>query len=299
MTEEHEFREVEDKMPAPHKRGTKIGAYILTRRISKHPVYLALHQQTRQKVVIKQAVPYNRGDGSNPIKIGNLCLLYEADLQKRCEHPNVCPVADIFAHDGATYLATPRLGKSLAQRIEKGLSQLEKLLILQGTAKALAQCHSKGVVHLDVKPGNIMASRTKSKLIDFGAGRVMGEQHPYTPSGVCVGTTHALAPEYLRFDTYSPKSDTFSFSLMAYRMLTGHEPYGGTENGFLYYDLPLFRPEKLDRYTGIKDLIVRGMNTTISQRPEMKEIADALTEQTAKYRRQPSEALSTPSLVSL
>ncbi len=297
MTEEHEFQEIKDRLLPHIPRGTRVDGYVIGKRLSKHPVYAARRKGTNEKFVIKQSVPYDRKDGEDPIKIGNLCLLYETELQKRCAHTNVCPVADAFAHQGIMYIVTPRLGTHNLADLKRKTSPLEKLVILESAAQALAHCHGKNVVHLDVKPGNFIAEE-KTTLIDFGSALVMGEKHPYKSEGVCEGTVHSIAPEYLRFNIYSPRSDTFSFSLMAYRMLTNHEPYGGTENGFLYYDLPLFRPEKLDMYTEIKDLIVRGMSTTVSQRPDMKEIADSFKEQTAKYHRQPSAKPSTPCLVS-
>jgi serine/threonine protein kinase len=283
MTEEHKFQEIKDDMPAPLPKGARVGEYIIGKRLSRKPVYAARRKGIKDKFVIKQAVPYDRKDGTDPLTIGNDCLKYEAELQKRCTLPNICPVTDVFEHNGHTYMVTPHLGASdFKERLErKNISSLEKIIVLESVAHSLAHCHRKNIVHLDVKPGNIIAGEEPS-LIDFGAARVIGEQHPHVPPGVCIATIHSVAPEYLRFGAYCPRSDTFSFSLMAYRMLTGAEPYLGNDETFLYYDIPVFKSEKLSAYRGLGALIIRGLNTTVSQRPDMKEISDAFREHTAR-----------------
>jgi serine/threonine-protein kinase len=274
-----------------HKRGEIVNQYFISRRFQKSkPVYLAHHIETGQAVALKQAEPYDREDGTDPKTIGELCLRHEADVQRRCAHPNIAPVERVFTFRNETYMAMPYLGRNLERFSRK--KEEEKLSILEQIATALSYCHEKGIVHMDVKPKNIFVRKGKAALGDFGAAKTIGIAHPHLPFNTCIATPNAVAPEYLFNNTYDERSDTFSYSIMAYELLTGRLPYKLDGDGFILYDYPLFSEGKLIRFGELGELIFRGMQVMRKERPYMPGFVNAF-KQSARSGHQPNEYSST------
>ena len=105
----------------------------------------------------------------------------------------------------------------------------ESLRILRDTARALDFAHARGVIHRDIKPGNILiATDGTVKLAEFGIAKVAGTQ-TMTETGVVVGSVPFMAPEALRGEPPSASSDRYSLAVMAYVMMTGRMPFQGEE----------------------------------------------------------------------
>jgi serine/threonine protein kinase len=180
------------------------------------------------------------------IKILPPDLAARVDLRQRFEvearaiaslnHPHICAVYDIGEQDGVAYLVMEYLeGESLAQRLKKGpLPVAETLRHAIHIAQALEQAHRRGVVHRDIKPGNIMLTKAGVKLLDFGLARLRQSGDaaeaggmPLTREGTVLGTLPYMAPEQLEGKEADARADIFAFGSVLYEMLSGQRAYTG------------------------------------------------------------------------
>lgn len=169
----------------------------------------------------------------------------EARSVSSLNHPNICALYDVGQQDGADYIVMEHLeGETLAERIERGpVPVRETIAIVIQIADALDKAHKQGVIHRDLKPGNIMLTKSGAKLLDFGLAKSVGPggspgapagmtmsptmTSPLTAEGSIVGTFHYMAPELLEGGEADARSDIFAFGLMLYEMLTGKKAFGG------------------------------------------------------------------------
>jgi len=159
-------------------------------------------------------------------------------------HPNVCHLYDVGSQDGISYLVMEYLeGETLADRLRKGPLSLDQVLkcgieICEGLEKA----HKSGVIHRDLKPGNIMLTKSGAKLMDFGLAKPMlpasalssgltqtlaTPQYPLTTEGTIVGTFQYMAPEQVEGREADARSDIFSLGAVLYEMVTGRRAFEG------------------------------------------------------------------------
>jgi serine/threonine protein kinase/Tol biopolymer transport system component len=156
----------------------------------------------------------------------------EARTASRLEHPNICTVFETDeTGDGRLFIAMAFCeGESLKRKIQRGPLPLpEALSIAAQVAAGLAAAHDKGVVHRDVKPGNIMvAGDGRVKIVDFGIARLADETR-LTRTGDVMGTTAYIAPEQFLSDEIDSRADLWSLGVVLYEMVTGRLPWSGTD----------------------------------------------------------------------
>src|ERR1700730_9103759 len=165
----------------------------------------------------------------------------EAKTISSLNHPHICVLYDVGHHEGMDYLVMECVeGETLAKRLEKGALPLDQVLKL-GTqiADALDKAHLSGVVHRDLKPGNIMLTPTGAKLLDFGLAKASApvvtgatqtasaRQPPVTEEGTVVGTFQFMSPEQVEGKEIDGRSDIFSLGTVLYEMLTGQRAFVG------------------------------------------------------------------------
>jgi serine/threonine-protein kinase len=172
----------------------------------------------------------------------------EAQLGGSLRHRNVTTVYDFGIEQGLPYMVEEFLdGEDLDRQIENnpGLPLIEKLQILIGIAYGLEYTHRAGIVHHDVKPGNVrvLADGTV-KLMDFGIARSMQSQ-PGTRRVTGVGTWAYLAPERITGKPLDQRTDVFSFGVLAYELLSGRRPFEGTTQEELLDRIVSQEPEAL------------------------------------------------------
>jgi len=278
--------------------GSRVDRYVVHSHIHLKPVFFAREKRTGKEVVLKRAEPmYKTKLPEDPHRLGRICLQYEAGLQKRAKHSNICPVDGIVENKGRHYLAIPEVGpKNLFHHvISNNPPTQERLMILEDIANALVHCHNQNVCHLDVKERNVIVKDKKGILIDFGAAREYGVRHPIVDEFV-FATENGGAPEYLNYSAFTPRSDTFSFAYMAFWALTEKPPYKTyNPKHEPRYAAQLFHPLSLAAYDGFGELVIQGLNKDSHRRPDMKELADAVKEHTARYRRQHDAKTAAPS----
>ncbi|MCT1366977.1 protein kinase domain-containing protein [Kocuria sp. HSID16901] len=145
-------------------------------------------------------------------------------------HPGVANVFDYGEEEGSAYLVMELVpGEPLSNIIEreKTLTADRTLNIIAQTARALAAAHAQGLVHRDVKPGNIMITPdNRVKVTDFGIAR-LADQVPLTATGQVMGTAQYLAPEQATGQTATASSDLYSLGIIGYECLAGKRPFTG------------------------------------------------------------------------
>ncbi len=155
----------------------------------------------------------------------------EAVLAANLHHPNIVTIHDVGEQEGYHYIVMEYLeGETLDQwlRHNGAMSPQQAAPVLQQLASALDYAHSRGVVHRDVKPSNVMiAPDGRAKLMDFGLVRA-GEGSNLTRSGVVLGTPEYMAPEQALGERVDGRTDIYALGVVLFRLLTGHAPFTRT-----------------------------------------------------------------------
>ncbi|HLF54224.1 MAG TPA: protein kinase [Candidatus Nanoarchaeia archaeon] len=260
----------------------EIGPYTVDRKYSGKPVYFGRHRETGREVVIKES----RISLIKNTDVGKLLLTYEAELLTMLDHPQICRIERMLAHNGKFYLVTPRAGTEDFGQFAEGNTQIGRhTIVLEDIARALVHCHEREIAHLDVKEDNITVDNGRGVLIDFGAARKIGESHPTIYNSLIL-TPSAAAPERLK-GGFTTLSDTFSFALMLFRTFTGRDPFEINDDDFLDYGSPRYERRELDA-SRLGKLVLAGLEITPERRPTMREMADAIRELNSKWHRQPN-----------
>ncbi len=168
----------------------------------------------------------------------------EARTIASLNHPHICVLHDIGRQDGIDFLVMEFLeGETLAQRLLKGPLPIGQVLQFAiEIADALDKAHRKGVTHRDLKPGNIMLTKTGTKLLDFGLAKLRQDAAPAIPlsqlptatvkdavtqEGTILGTLQYMAPEQLEAKEVHACTDIFAFGALVYEMATGKRAFEG------------------------------------------------------------------------
>jgi eukaryotic-like serine/threonine-protein kinase len=152
----------------------------------------------------------------------------EAQAAAALAHPNIVQVFDYGEAEGRPYIVFEYLpGGSLEERLAHGraLPDGETARVAAEVAAGLAHAHERGVVHRDLKPGNVLFDvEDRAKIADFGIAQLAGAV-TLTDAGTVLGTAAYISPEQTRGETATPASDVYSFGVLLFRMLTGRLPF--------------------------------------------------------------------------
>ena len=208
-------------------------------------VYAAVDTRLDRAVAIKVLPEHLAGDPKLRERFER-----EARAVSSLNHPHICTLFDVGEQDGIHYLVMELVeGDTLAARLEKGRLPLDEALeyAIQ-IADALDKAHRQGVVHRDLKPGNIMITKSGTKLLDFGLAKlksdateasplsVMSTQDappPLTAEGTILGTLQYMAPEQLEGKEADARTDIFAFGAVVYEMVTGKKAFEGESQASL------------------------------------------------------------------
>ncbi len=167
----------------------------------------------------------------------------EAKTIASLNHPRICTLYDTGHQDEIDFLVMEYLeGETLAQRLQKGALPIQQVLQFAiEIADALDKAHRKGFTHRDLKPGNIMLTKSGTKLLDFGLAKLKQEASaddetlsdlptatdPITAQGTILGTLQYMAPEQVEAKEVDARTDIFAFGAVVYEMATGRKAFEG------------------------------------------------------------------------
>ncbi len=210
--------------------GRTVGDFIIRERIGQGgtaTVYRAYQPSVSRDVALK-IIPL--GVEAENYTNFQQRFTQEAELIAGLEHIHILPVYDYGVTAREAYLAMRLLpGGSLRDLLVNGEPlELNRAVDLFGQiSKGLAYAHSKGVIHRDIKPGNIMLDDAGNALLtDFGLAKIIGDSAEITRTGTIIGTPLYMAPEQLRGEPLDARADIYSLGVIFYQMLTGRTPFG-------------------------------------------------------------------------
>ncbi|HWD06740.1 MAG TPA: protein kinase [Amycolatopsis sp.] len=242
-------------------------------------VWRAVDVRLERTVAIKQILPQ---PGVSEAERDNLRqrAMREAKNAARLQHPNAIVVFDIAEHSGdpclvMEYLNGPSLSAVLAEQGTLTVGQVAR--IGEQVAAALVAAHRAGIVHRDVKPGNILIDEIgTAKITDFGISRAAGDM-TLTQTGLIGGTPAYLAPELARGADPVPSSDVFALGATLYQAIEGQTPYGNTTNQLaLLYAAANGQINPPTQAGPATALLMSLLRTEPGERPSMAEAREGL-----------------------
>src|SRR5262245_26180098 len=207
--------------------GTKVAQYEVLAKLGgggMGVVYAARDTKLERRVALKFLPPEWSHDESAKQR-----FIREAQAASATDHRNICTIHDIdTAPDGRLFIVMAHYdGPTLKEKLEQApVATEEAIEIAAQLAEGLARAHAQGVVHRDVKPGNIILTEDGLRIVDFGLARFAGSLN-LTLEGSTLGTVAYMSPEQSRGDDPDGRSDIWSIGVVLYEMLTGTLPFRG------------------------------------------------------------------------
>jgi hypothetical protein len=236
------------RLPAPEVTTAAIaGRYLLQREIARGGmgiVYQARDSVLARPLALKQLA----ADEDSPESLQR--FRREAQALARLTHPNIVQVHDFLEDGGRPWIVMELVdGEDLGSVLRRrgAIPVREAVRLAAPLADALDFAHRRGVLHRDVKPGNVLVTKEGvPKLADFGIARIRRSAR-CTAAGAIVGSPAYLSPEQVAGEEGDPRSDLYSFGVMLYEMLTGRLPFDGVTAVTLVAHLtePAPRPRRL------------------------------------------------------
>jgi TolB-like protein/tetratricopeptide (TPR) repeat protein/predicted Ser/Thr protein kinase len=256
-------------------------------------VYLADDPRLGRRVAIKVLPAGDSRDDEAKRR-----MLREARAVAALDHPNVCTIYEVGEHEGRPYIVMQYIeGETLFERLQQGqMSLAECVDIGSQVAAALDEAHSRGIVHRDVKPPNIIITpRGLVKVLDFGLAKFSDHSNQPTDlllskPGVITGTAPYMSPEQLRSSPVDGRSDIFSLGVVLYEMATGSRPFD-RESAVSTITAILFEepaPIEGEEYAPLAPIVRRALAKEPAKRfPTAAMLRDALQHAVERTRARP------------
>ena len=281
--------------------GKTIGGYTLLREIGRggmSTVYAAREEGTGRTVALKLlTLPPALSSAQQHDLVARFAR--EARAVAGLSHPGIVGIQDIGEQDGTHFLAMEFLdGETLRERLAHGpLTPAQALPILRQVADALDAVHAAGVVHRDVKPGNVMLLPDgTAKLLDFGVAR-QSDDTTITNTGAIIGSPAYMAPEQVRGEPGTGASDVWALGALLYEILAGRPPFAGPGIPSVLYQVTHENPPPVIGLTrGVQRVLRRTLEKNPQRRyPSARAVADALAD-ALPHRRAEATGIFIPSL---
>ncbi|SDT04313.1 Serine/threonine protein kinase [Friedmanniella luteola] len=242
-------------------------------------VWEAWDERLERRVALKQ-LRTHAGVSEEEAELATQRAMREARITARLHHRHAVPVFDVVEHEGRPCLImqfVPSVPLSAVLRDGGPLSPAEAARLGAEVASALAAAHQLGIVHRDVKPGNILVADDGEALIsDFGISHALGDA-TLTSTGLLHGTPAYLAPEVARGTSASAASDVYSLGATLYAALEGEPPFGTDSNSIaLLHRVAAGEYPPPRRSGALGPLLTRMLAREPDDRPTMRQVADEL-----------------------
>lgn len=209
--------------------GTQLGKYRILRLLGQGGmgrVYEAEDTLLKRRVALKVLLDSSAGKEQAAQR-----FLHEAQSIARLNHPNIVAIHEADERDGICFLVMELIqGQSAEGRLrrEGPIPWREATRIITGVCQGLAAAHAAGLIHRDIKPGNIMLAGSAVKLGDFGLAKALDPSAPaLTGPGIVVGTPDYMSPEQCRSEPFDERADLYALGAAYYALLTGVPPFRG------------------------------------------------------------------------
>lgn len=270
-----------------------LGPYQLMKELGRGGmgvVYAAVDTRLERRVALKVMLPLSANDGKAKER-----FVREARAVAKITHDNVVTVYEADEWHGVPYIAMQYLEGEALDRPLKSPQRLSISRILRigyETANGLEAAHRLGLVHRDIKPGNLWleAPSGRVKVLDFGLAKPVVAVDELTSSGAVVGTPNYMSPEQARGEQVDHRSDLFSLGVVLYRLCTGQLPFHGSTTMAVLMALGTETPPSIEQYdptlpTDLAQLIQQLLAKRAAERPrtaaEVAQRLQAIAEQCA------------------
>ncbi|MBI5866995.1 MAG: protein kinase [candidate division Zixibacteria bacterium] len=251
--------------------GQTVGHYKVTARLGAGgmgEVFLALDSKLDRKVALKflPSAMWNDGEAKQR-------LIREAKAASKLDHPNVVTIHGIEESDERLFIIMAHVaGPTLDKYLANGSHSTDDLIALAlQITDGLQHAHEAGVIHRDLKPGNILVDdKGRVRVLDFGLARMRGTSR-LTHAGSTVGTLAYSPPELIQGNDAEPSSDIYSFGVVLYQMLTGHLPFETDHEAALLYSILRDEPRPLTDYdSAIPPALQAVVMRCLEKRPDKR-----------------------------
>jgi hypothetical protein len=206
----------------------------------------------------------------------------EARAVARITHPHICTIHDVGDFGGVPFLVMELLeGETLADRLERGPLPVDRALVSAGQiASALDAAHRKGVIHRDLKPGNVMLMASGVKLLDFGLAKLKDiddaetlerstKSLRLTEQGTVLGTVPYMAPEQVEGRQADARTDIFALGVILYEMTSGRPPFEGRSSASVMVSILTHDPQPLSSVRpGVSASVDRVVKKCLAKDPD-------------------------------
>jgi serine/threonine protein kinase len=251
--------------------GEVVGSYRIEQLIARggmSAIYRAA-DLARDRVVALKVLSTTYG--RDPISRGR--FMNESRIAAALRHPNILAAYDSGEVGDRLILAMELIrGTDLARRLRSdgAVPPPEAVRMLEQIAAALDAAHAVGLVHRDVKPGNILLEGDRALLTDFGLAKLLGSSQTLTLPGRMVGTTEYLSPEQIRGQRITPQTDIYGLGCVIFETLTGTPPFTGSDFVVMRAHLEQPIPQMVERTPGLPssadDVVTKAMNKRAAER---------------------------------
>ncbi|HEY1012581.1 MAG TPA: serine/threonine-protein kinase, partial [Herpetosiphonaceae bacterium] len=252
--------------------GTQLGRYAVTKLLGRGgmaAVFQADDSVLRRAVALKILYSQFLSDASLVERFRS-----EAIIAARLEHPNIVPIYDVGEAEGLVYIAMKLLpGRSLQDELQMEHAPLSTERVIELVTQlgaALDYAHARGVVHRDIKPGNVMVLDSGQVVLnDFGIAKSL-DAPGMTGTGVLIGTPDYMAPEQInpKQGPLDGRADIYSLGVMTYRMLTGERPFDGSTTEVMMAHLSQEPPAASARNPRLSPALDAVLGRAMAKRPE-------------------------------
>jgi serine/threonine protein kinase len=234
-------------------------------------VYLASHTQVNRKVAIKSLLPQFMANEEIKQRFKN-----EASTLAHLQHPNIVGLFDYVENEKGMFLVMEFVeGTPLDEFINNvtgPMPEKRAVPIMKEILAGFSYAHLKGIVHRDIKPGNIIITKNDgAKILDFGIARLMGDgNHNLTKTGTQMGTVFYMSPEQVQGKKLDQRSDIYSLGITFYQMLTGINPYSKLTTEYEVFSQIVKEelPAPKDVYPGVPDYLASVIKKAMEKNPD-------------------------------